>query len=48
LGQKGAGKTTLVSILSTLLQPSSGFAKIYGLDICKHGNVKKIKRKITY
>ena len=46
LGPNGAGKTTLVSILSTFLQPTSGHAEIYGLDLSKNVNTKRIKRKI--
>lgn len=33
LGHNGAGKTTTVNILTTLLQPSSGTAEIFGHDI---------------
>jgi ABC-2 type transport system ATP-binding protein len=35
LGPNGAGKTTTISMLSTILEPTSGHAKVNGLDIAK-------------
>ena len=35
LGPNGAGKTTTINMLSTLLNPTSGYAKVAGYDIKK-------------
>ena len=35
LGRNGAGKTTMVRILATLLQPSSGLASVKGHDVVR-------------
>ena len=37
LGPNGSGKTTLLMILSTVLKPTSGTAKIMGLDVVQEG-----------
>ena len=38
LGPNGAGKTTTIKMLSTLLHPTSGFAKICEFDVTKDQN----------
>jgi ABC-2 type transport system ATP-binding protein len=35
LGPNGAGKTTLINMLSTMITPSNGSAKVWGADITK-------------
>jgi ABC-2 type transport system ATP-binding protein len=44
LGPNGAGKTTAVRVLTTLLRPDSGIAKIDGIDVVKdpHGVRQRI------
>jgi len=42
LGPNGAGKTTLIKILTTLLTPTSGTAKIFGFDVMHE--TKRIRR----
>ena len=42
LGPNGAGKTTFISMLATILKPSSGTAKLCGYDIVRdQDNVRK-------
>ncbi len=38
LGQNGAGKTTTVRMLTALLEPTRGWARIAGYDVSTHGN----------
>jgi ABC-2 type transport system ATP-binding protein len=35
LGPNGAGKTTTIGVLTTAVQPTSGYAKIMGIDVRK-------------
>jgi ABC-2 type transport system ATP-binding protein len=44
LGPNGAGKTTTVSMLCTILKPTSGTAKVNGYDIVKEPN--KVRKSI--
>lgn len=46
IGPDGAGKTTLMRILMTLLLPDSGEAKMDGLDVISH--FKKIRHIVGY
>ncbi|MEZ5103171.1 MAG: ABC transporter ATP-binding protein [Draconibacterium sp.] len=46
IGPDGAGKTTLMRILMTLLLPDSGQAKMNGLDVVK--DFKKIRHIVGY
>ena len=46
LGPNGAGKSTLIKMLTTLLPPSEGTAKIDGFDLVQHPEA--VRRKIGY
>jgi len=46
IGPDGAGKTTLIRILMTLLLPDSGEVKLDGLDVVE--NYKKIRKIVGY
>ena len=44
LGPNGAGKTTTISMLTTLIEPSSGCAEVVGLDVVKQA--AKVRQRI--
>ncbi len=46
IGPDGAGKTSLIRILATLLKPTEGEARIMGLDVVK--DYKAIRHQIGY
>jgi ABC-2 type transport system ATP-binding protein len=46
IGPNGAGKSTTIRILLNLIFPSSGWAKIMGMDVIR--NTKEIKKKTGY
>lgn len=46
IGPNGAGKTTALRILSTLISPTAGYAKVFGVDVVKEP--VKIREMISY
>src|SRR5574344_1078626 len=46
IGPDGAGKTTMFRILTTMILPTKGIAKINGLDVIK--DYRKIRNIIGY
>jgi ABC-2 type transport system ATP-binding protein len=46
LGPNGAGKSTTVKMLTTLLKPSGGTARVCGYDVVK--DAKKVRGTISY
>lgn len=47
LGSNGAGKTTIIKVLSTLLQPDSGHATVSGFDVVTQGNEVRERISLT-
>jgi ABC-2 type transport system ATP-binding protein len=46
LGSNGAGKSTVIRMLCGLLSPTSGHARVLGLDV--HRDAESVKRQIGY
>jgi len=44
LGPNGAGKSTTIKVLTTLVHPSSGTARIFGKDVVRHS--REIRKRI--
>jgi ABC-2 type transport system ATP-binding protein len=47
LGHNGAGKTTLVNVLSTVLPPDSGSARVAGYDVVQDGHRVRARIGLT-
>src|SRR6187551_1000610 len=47
LGQNGSGKSTLVRLLSTLLLPDGGSARIFGKDISETRAVRRMVNRVS-
>ncbi|ONI85764.1 daunorubicin/doxorubicin resistance ABC transporter ATP-binding protein DrrA [Saccharothrix sp. ALI-22-I] len=47
LGHNGAGKTTLVNVLTTMLPPDSGSAKVAGFDVVTQGHEVRSRIGLT-
>uniref|UniRef100_A0A7J3Z7G7 ABC transporter ATP-binding protein n=1 Tax=Ignisphaera aggregans TaxID=334771 RepID=A0A7J3Z7G7_9CREN len=45
-GPNGAGKTTTVRMLTTVLSPSKGFARVMGFDVVKE--FREVRKRIAY
>ena len=47
LGHNGAGKTTLVNVLTTMLPPSAGSAKVAGFDVVRQSHEVRSRIGLT-
>lgn len=45
-GPNGAGKTTTVRMLTTVLRPSKGFARVMGFDVVKE--FREVRKRVAY
>ena len=45
-GPNGAGKTTTIRMLTTVLKPSKGFARVAGFDVVKE--FREVRKRISY
>ena len=48
LGPNGAGKTTTISMLTTLIEPTSGHAKVVGLDVVQQPDQVRQRIGVTF
>lgn len=46
IGHNGAGKTTTISLLTSIIEPSSGHISIDGLELSQHR--EELKKRMTY
>jgi ABC-2 type transport system ATP-binding protein len=46
IGHNGAGKTTALRIISTLISPTSGSTKVFGYDVAKQP--EKVREILSY